>query len=145
MEDGHEVESLANGVAVADLLVAAVALVVFVSQHRHADLAVLDLVHTADLERPIARCVIDDEDLAIVLIEDRGGDPFQDPPQGRLGVIGDHEDQEALVGRAHRPRRRSRFGVADQGLAIRAAPGWYRGAGRCGRTMGVMELEASAP
>ena len=80
-----------------------------------ADLTVLDLVGTPDLEGPIARCIVDDEDFAVVLLEDRVGNSFQHFAKGRLGVIRDDEDQQPLLGRTHWQRVRSRFGGADQG------------------------------
>ena len=56
-------------------------------------MAGLELV--SHLERPVARSVVHDENLAVVLVEDDPWDALEDGGERRLGVVGDDEDEEA--------------------------------------------------
>ena len=92
-----EVEPLADGEGVADLLVAAVALVVFVPQDRHGDLRMRATVGPPDLVGAIARGVVDDQDFAVVVAENRPRDALEDRRQRVLGVVGDDEDEQSWL------------------------------------------------
>jgi len=91
----HHVEALGDGVGVADLLVSPVTLVVGVAKDGEGQLGVRLLVGLTDVEGPIARGVIDDEDLAIPVVEHRPGDPVQHLGERRLCLVGDDEDEES--------------------------------------------------
>ena len=96
----HEIEALADREGVADLLVAAVPLVVLVAQHRHGDFRVRPAVRAPDLGRAVARGVVHDEHLAVVVAEDRARDSFEHPLERLFRVVGDDEDHQS--GLAHR-------------------------------------------
>jgi hypothetical protein len=110
---GHEVEALADGVGVAHLLVATVPLVVLVAEDRHPDLRMGAAVGAADRVRAVVGGVVDDQDLAVEVAEDRAWDALEDRREGVLRVVGDDEDEEArLAGADHddggpRPRAAS--------------------------------------
>ena len=70
VEQDDDVEPALDRERVADLLVAAVALVQLVAQHGHPDLGVRLLVLAAQRVRPVFRRVVDDEDLAVVVVAD---------------------------------------------------------------------------
>ncbi len=73
MHHRHEVEALADGERVADLLIAAIAEVELVPKNGHGNLRVRVPVQAPDLIRAIARGIVDHEDFAVVLVEqDRG-------------------------------------------------------------------------
>jgi hypothetical protein len=97
MDHRHHVERLGDGVGVADLLVPPVTLVVGVPQHGEGQVRMLLLVGPADVEGAIDRGVVDDQDLAVPLVEDLAGDPLQHLHQGPFGLVGDDEDQEARL------------------------------------------------
>src|SRR5687768_16734572 len=95
MDHGYKIKRLLDGVAVSDLLIAAVALIIDVPQHRHPDLRMLFLVLAPDLEGAVLRAVVHDQELAVVLAENRRRDPLENCAQGRLCEICDDKNQEA--------------------------------------------------
>jgi hypothetical protein len=80
MNERDDVEALGEGVGVADLLVPAVPLVVSVAQYDERHLRVLAPVLVPDFERPVVRGVVHDEDLGVVLREDRPRNPVEHLP-----------------------------------------------------------------
>jgi hypothetical protein len=52
------------------------------------------LVFAAERECAVLRRVVDDQDLAVVVVADLGRDALQHGRQGRLGVVGDDEDEQ---------------------------------------------------
>ena len=79
-----------------DLLVAAVALVELVAQHRHLQLRVISLVLAADGEGAVFAGIVDDEDFALELLEHRTGNAVEHLAQGFLCVVRDDENQQTL-------------------------------------------------
>jgi len=75
-------------------LVAAVALVELVAQHRHPDLGVRALVLASECVGAVCRRVVDDEDLAVVVVADLSRDALQHGRQRGLGVVRDDEDKQ---------------------------------------------------
>ncbi len=102
MNHRHEVEAFGNGIGMPDLLVASVPLVVLVAKHRDPLVGMVGLERTPDLEGPVLGGIVDHEEFAIERPPEFPRDPFEDLLEGRLGVVGDHEDEQspALVPRA---------------------------------------------
>jgi hypothetical protein len=91
----HGIKTVIYGVLVADLLVAAIALVDRIEKDLDVPLGVPALVLHPDLECPILRRVVDDQDAGVVLPH-RLGNTVEDRREGTVGVVGDDEDEEAL-------------------------------------------------
>src|SRR5918996_1791790 len=94
MHHGHEVEAFADGERVPDLLIPTVALVVLVPQDGDPNLWMGLLILTPDLRRAVLRRIVDDEDFAVVLIENGPRYSLENGLQGRFGVVSDDEDEQ---------------------------------------------------
>ena len=103
MDEGDEVESVVDGVAVAELLVAAVALVEGGAEDGDPEAFDGFLVSEAGGEGVVFRGVVDDEDFDVAAAQ-LLGDAAQYAADGFFGIVGDDEDENSLFGQveAHR-------------------------------------------
>ena len=129
VQQDDEVEPALDRERVADLLVAAVALVELVAQHRHPDLGVGLLVLASERVGPVFRRVVDDQDLAVVVVADLGRDAIQHGRQRRLGEVRDDEHKQprlavrhgvSVTGGSGRLARRNRHGRNDRRTPVPA-------------------------
>ena len=98
MQQRHEIEALLDGVVIADLLVAAVALVHRIVEHSHLE-GDFRMAANPDPfgERRILGTVVDDQDFNIVRVEQVRGDATHHFLDGTLGEIGDDENKKARL------------------------------------------------
>ena len=87
------VEALLDGVVKADLLIAAVALVDRVEQNRHGKRHVGEFAGA--FKGVVRGGIVDNQDMGVVPRQGRVDAP-EDVLDGRLGVVGDDEDEDAL-------------------------------------------------
>ena len=95
MDERDDVEAVIDGVAVAELLVAAVALVLRGAQDGDLKSRMFLLVTQPVEESPVARGIVDDQHLDAVLVQ-RGRDAAEHFLDRRLRVVGDDEDEDAF-------------------------------------------------
>jgi hypothetical protein len=80
---------------VSDFLIAAVPLVELIAQYRGGNLGVSPPVSASDLLSAVVGCVVNDQDLAVVLFENGSRNSLEDGCECVLGVIRDDEDEES--------------------------------------------------
>src|SRR5438093_12470478 len=96
MDERDDIEAVIDGVAVAKLLIAPVALVFRSAKNSDFESGMRLLVAQAIQKSLIFRGVVDDQDLDAVLVE-RGGNAAEHFLDRCLGVVSDDEDQDALA------------------------------------------------
>ena len=96
MDQSDDVETIVDGIAVAEFLVAAVALVFRGAKNVDLECGMRLLIAQTIHESLISRRVVDDQDLDAVLME-RGGNAAEHFLDRRFRVVSDNEDQDAVA------------------------------------------------
>ena len=96
MDECDDVEAVIDGVAIAEFLVPAVALVFRGAKNGDLERRMRLLVAQAIEKSLISRRVVDDQDLDTVLVK-RGGNAAEHLLDRCLGVVSDDEDQDAVA------------------------------------------------
>ena len=98
VDERHDVESVIDRVAVAEFLIAAVALIFRVAQHHDLERPALPLALQPGVKSGVLAEVVDDQHFHIGHAE-FGGDAVEDALDGFLGVVGDDENEQAFFGK----------------------------------------------